>query len=178
MTADAAGHKSLGGFLRDIFRYAFGIRFHGKALHGLEGCGNGLLIRLGPTHFRIEPLINLAQRGIARAYTRHTFGFLRRNRTGWSYWLLVFVSIFVHDSDRATAAVILAQAEAAQFSRGRRWRNFNGGKTRSSLPPRWARHCRLRDDSARCGQFAGRCGRLRSLRSAESEDYAPDRRSR
>jgi hypothetical protein len=178
MSADAAGHEKLGGFLGDIFGDAFGIRFHGKALHGLEGCGNGLLVRLGTTHFRIEPLIDLAQGRIARADARHTFGILRRNRTGRPYWLLVFVPIFVHDSDHATAAAILAQAEPALFSRGRRWLNFNGAKTRSFLPPRWARHCRLRDDSARCGLFAEHCGRPQHRRSAKSKDYARARRRR
>lgn len=45
----------------------FRIRFHGQTLHSLQGSGNGLLIRLGATNLRIQPLINLSQRGVVRA---------------------------------------------------------------------------------------------------------------
>ena len=58
---------------RAIFRRRFGIGFHGEALHGLQSRGNRLLIRLGPPHLRIQPLIDLAQRRIVRPNTRHAF---------------------------------------------------------------------------------------------------------
>src|SRR5580700_11711139 len=78
---------------------AFGIRFQGQALHGLQSRGNGLLIGLGPPHFGVEALIDLSQRGIMRANARHNiFGFLRRSGAGWLSEFSLSVSI--HDLDR------------------------------------------------------------------------------
>jgi hypothetical protein len=89
------------GFERGVLRDGFGIRFHGKALHGLQSRGNSFLIRLGTPHFRIETLIDLAQSGIVRANARHSaFGILRWSGAERLGEFLVFVSVSVHDSDR------------------------------------------------------------------------------
>ena len=82
MAADAAGDEKLGALLRGTLRDVFRIRFHGKALHGLKGGGNGFLVWFWPPHFRIEPLIDLTQRGIARADAWHHFGILRCGGAG------------------------------------------------------------------------------------------------
>jgi len=71
MSADAAcigrgGRCSGGSDLGDGFR----IGLHGETLHGLKSGGNGFLIGLGAAHFRIEALIDLAERGIVRADRR------------------------------------------------------------------------------------------------------------
>src|SRR5216683_307977 len=54
--------------------------------------------------------------------------------------------------------------------------NLNGGKIRSSLRLRWARHCRLRDDTARCARSAECCGRPQGRRFEESEDSNKDKK--
>src|SRR5271155_497240 len=71
-------------------------------------------------------------------------------------------------------AVLVILAQADQLKRG----NLNAGKIRFSLPPPWARRCKLRDDTARHEPFAARFGRPLGRRSAVSEDYARGHRHR
>jgi hypothetical protein len=70
----------------------------------LQGRGYRFLIRLGPPHFRVEALVDLAQGGIVRAYGgQRAFGLLRFSKAGWLAEFFVFVA--VHDSDRPTIQV-------------------------------------------------------------------------
>jgi len=103
MSADAAGGRSTETGLRcGILRGCFRIVFHGEALHGLQSFGNGFLIGLGPPHFRIQALIDLAEGGVVRADARRrrVFGILRGRQYGRLGEFLVFFSVSVHDSDR------------------------------------------------------------------------------
>src|SRR5216684_4271767 len=82
---------------RFMLRHSFRICFHSKALHGLQRRSDRLLIWLGPPHFRVETLINLAQGGIVRANGGHcTFGILRWSRGGRLPEFVVSIFIFVH----------------------------------------------------------------------------------
>jgi len=80
MSADAAGRLLIDVACERVpLGHGFRIRFHGEPLHGLQGGGNRFLIRFGPAHFRVEPLIDLAQRGIVRADGGYgAFGIRRR----------------------------------------------------------------------------------------------------
>src|SRR5882762_8436366 len=100
MPADAASRlRTEIDFEGFMLRHALGIRFHREALHSLKVRSNRLLIRLGPPHFRVEALIDLAQGGIVRANRGHrAFGLLRLSKAGWLAEFFVFVA--VHDSDR------------------------------------------------------------------------------
>ena len=180
MSANAAGIVSVdGGFERSVLRGWFGVRFHREALHGLQSRGNGFLIRLGPSHLRIEPLVDLSQSGIVRPDARQIvrdfvfyFGILlRRSRSGLLDWFLVSV----HDSDRRC----LGHSSASGFGEAGYpgESNLSGGKTRSYPLPRLARRCTLRDDTAKCEQCAARCGHQQAPRSARSKDYARVHRS-
>jgi hypothetical protein len=84
MSANLASCLSVSGRLEQfMLGHIFGICLHGKALHGLQGCGNRFLIWLGPPHFRVETLIDLAQGRIVRANgRRRTLSVLRWSRAG------------------------------------------------------------------------------------------------
>ena len=73
MAADAAGDT---GFERSILCGKLGVRFHGEALHGLQGRGDGFLIGFRPPHLRIEPLVDLPQSRIVRTDDGHAIGIL------------------------------------------------------------------------------------------------------
>jgi len=65
MSADSAGILSA-AVSRRILGPHLRIGFHRQPLHGLQRRRNGLLIRLGTPHLRIQLLIDFSQRAVVR----------------------------------------------------------------------------------------------------------------